>query len=135
MDDRRDLGVVRDSSETLNNMRRDAEHRELVAGPSARLGRQPLPVLRRRREKPGFSEEGWGQTSTPYLRRMTGRGRRRLYLGRPTSLHRSHGLGRTRWGLGLLRGTERRGEAEEPAGTYSLQFIAPGRVSPGAQQK
>ena len=134
MDDRRDLGVVRDSSETLNNMRRDAEHRELVAGPSARLGRQPLPVLRRRRA--GLQRGGMGADgSTPYLRRMTGRGRRRLYLGRPTSLHRSHGLGRTRWGLGLLRGTERRGEAEEPAGTYSLQFIAPGRVSPGAQQE
>lgn len=37
MGDGRDLGVVRDSPEILNNMRGDAEHRELVA-------RSPCPT-------------------------------------------------------------------------------------------
>lgn len=118
MGDRRDLGVVRDSPEILNNMRGDAEHRELVARspcptqttapsrPQATMSRAPARGDRGRRvgALPTADDRQRAPSSTPEPADKPA----------PQSWARQDSLG-TR----SSSGDRAAGEAEEPAGPCS----------------
>ena len=114
MGDRRVLGVVRDSPEILNNMRGDAEHRELVA-------RSPCPTRTTTPSRPqatmnGLQRGGIGaDRSVPY-------GQQRAPSSTPESANKPAPQSWARQdslGTRSSSGDRAAGEAEEPAGPCS----------------